>query len=309
MLDMAAVEIDVPPGTAEDLRGAIIAGCTGALGDGQCKLKDAEPRRSAVWYAVVFDEGESDDPRLTVELWYSPEGPRVGVREVRFSDADSVEQRWTSLGTVLAAMVAVRQLGRPPPMPSPVVEEREPDPPPPEPEPPPPPPELDRFRVAAGASVGKARAGGSPRVGPLLRLSQEFLDRRLHITGALGFSQEVISEESQLSFASASLGFGTRLEVMPSVLAVEFRGELSAQRLFITVPTPIAKQTETEQLNRVGGHLGLDLNWQLSEGLDLVTGAELALLRPEVGIQIGEREIGNILPLGWNAVVVLQHAY
>src|SRR6478609_1505677 len=108
-----AVVVDVPPMAAATTARAI-ATCNAALGPDQCVLSGASSGGDARWYAVVRFEDDGA-AKLSVELFRGDRGgSRVASSELEFKERDSPEERWASVGVVVAALVLAQPLDREP---------------------------------------------------------------------------------------------------------------------------------------------------------------------------------------------------
>src|SRR6185295_10358186 len=106
---MPSVVVQTQPEPPPALAQAAIDGCDGALGAGQCRLtRDRAPSLGEFYALVRFENDELEVVR--VELYRgSPPGAALEVRELHFAERDTPLERSTSVGVVIAALVAAQE--------------------------------------------------------------------------------------------------------------------------------------------------------------------------------------------------------
>jgi hypothetical protein len=287
--DVLSVAIALEP-PIEPARAVVVAdSCEASLGKGRCRVADElRPGGVVAWYALVqSDEGSN---QLRIEFRdRSANGTVIETRELALPQAGD-EQRWASVGAVIAAFVAARDPGGEAERPRPVAL------PPPIAAPPPAPsvaynadlallagPGLDRGRYRLGALVrGYVASAEVPRVLGLVSL------RYAERPGALS-----------LAWWGASCGMGARFGGRSSIWSAELTGELAFERLRITASDDATGKSEATSQNRFGGRLSINTALALVSYLGVVVGAEATALRPSVAIAVGDGAAGRALPVSY----------
>lgn len=285
---MLSVAIALEP-PIEPARVHVVAeSCEASLGKGRCRVADElRPGSVVAWYALVqSDEGSN---QLRIEFRdRSPNGTVIETRELALPQPAGDEQRWASVGAVIAAFVAARDPGGEAERPRPVVL------PPPPAAPVPGPaynadlallagPGLDRGRYRLGALVrGYVASAEVPRVLGLVSL------RYAERPGALS-----------LAWWGASCGMGARFGGRSSIWSAELTGELAFERLRMTASDDATGKSEATSQNRFGGRLSINTALALVSHLGVVVGAEATALRPSVAIAVGDGAAGRALPVSY----------
>jgi len=290
--EMLSVAIALEP-PIEPAQGQVVAqSCEASLGKGRCRAaSELSPGSVVAWYALVRSDEASSG--LAIEFYdRNSSGTLIERRELSFPEQASGQQRWASVGAVIAAFVAAREGGepaqKPEPAPAPVVVA-----------PPAPPaspsvaynadwalfagPGLDRGRYRLGALArGYVASAEAPRV--LGLISARYAER----PGALS-----------LVWWGASCGMGARLGARSSPLSVELTGELVFERLQMSARDDATGGAESTSQNRFGGRLSINAAFAFASHLGLVLGAEATALRPSVAITVGTDEAGRALPVSF----------
>jgi len=283
-----------------------IATCNAALGPDQCALSSAVsgPDSASRWYAVVrfASDGEA---RLSIELYPgSRVGGRVASSELEFKERDSPEERWASVGVVVAALVLAQPLDR-----ERVEEEPQPVPPMAKPaaplRPAPVVPPSHWWRLDLGLTVGSEVRSAPLRVGPLSRVGLAFA-RVPVFAFASGAYTVRGSGSTDLSWLTGSLGAGARLAFGHERAALEVRTELVVETLGIQATD--GQRTESARRTRVGPRLGLDLSGYWAKNWALCVGAEAGVLGPRVVLDVlGQTE--ELPPFVWGLVSALRYDF
>lgn len=97
-----------------------------------------------------------------------------------------------------------------------------------------------------------------------------------------------------LSWWSASYGFGGRLGRRTSPITAELTGELAFEHLFMSAVDPSTSTADSAGQNRFGGRLSVNVALKLAGSLAWVAGAEVSALRPSVFISVGQDASGRV---------------
>src|SRR6187549_568303 len=203
-----AVVVDVPPVEAA-ASARTLATCNAALGPGQCALTSASSDEASRWYAVVR-YGADGQARLTIELREGHrDGSRVASSELEFKERDSPEERWASVGVVVAALVlaqpAIQNRAEQNPASAPVAPAQ------PEVVERPPPAVHPRawLRVDLGITAGSEVRSTPLRVGPLARFGLAFASVPVFALASGAYTVRG-SGSTDLTWVTGSLGAGVR---------------------------------------------------------------------------------------------------
>lgn len=289
---MLSVAIALEPPIEPDRVHVVAQSCDASLGKGRCRVADELTVGSVVaWYAVV--RVEDGTGKLAIEFHdRSANGTVIETRELALPEPVREQQRWASVGAVIAAFVAARDGG---------AEAERPRPAPPlPPTPPPPPPEspglawnadlalfagpgLDRGRYRLGALArGYVASPEAPRV--LGLVSVRYAER----PGSLS-----------LAWWGASCGMGARIGGGMSPWSAELTGELAFERLRMTASDDATGAAQASGQNRFGGRLSINVALELASHFGVVVGAEATALRPSVDITVGNEASGRALPVSF----------
>ena len=302
-----AVVVDVPAVEAA-AAARTLATCNAALGAGKCALADV-PRDSSEpvsWYAVVR-YGPQGQAKLTIELYRgSPGGTPVAKSELEFKLRDAPEERWASVGVVVAGLVLAQ-----PESPSAVDRQSEPLPslptqatparplsgPAPSP----------WLRLDLGATAGSEVRSAPLRVGPFARLGIAFASIPVcaFVSGAYTVRS---SGSTDLSWWTGSLGAGVHVGFARQQAALDLRGELLLETLGIRATDE--DRSESARRTRAGARLGLDLSGYFLKNWALVLGGEVGALGPRVVIDVvatGQTE--ELPPFVWGLLSAIRHDF
>ncbi len=288
---MVVVFVDVVPEPAPEIAQAAIDGCNGALGTGSCALASSDPRSVGEFYALVHSASDRPDVFVVELRRRTRSGLLLETRELRFAERDTSRERSTSLGVVIAALVAAQGRRERAAAPKPV-----PRPPPPRPAPPRAPvkpraPQRSRvFRIDAGATLTKALEEHPFALGGLGRLSMTLEPSPLFALLSGGYESDLTSEPD-LQWLLAGIGLGVRVGAPRSPLGLELYAEALVERVGIEARDPAGTDTATASRWRGGARAGFDGVWSWSEHWGLVGGLQLSLLRPAVLIEVRNRAV------------------
>jgi hypothetical protein len=289
-----AIATDIPGETGR--AAPIVAkSCEAAVGAGRCPLaQDLAASSVVAWYAVVRAD-DTEGSRLRIEFHDRlASGALVETRELAFSDRDSPDSRWASAGAVIAAFVAARDT----PDGASTVRRNEPRSEPPR--------EYDGVRWGADVAfvTGPGLDRGAYRWGALGRGFLGF-PRTPHVLGVLSLRYAERPGDLDVSWASASLGFGVRSGNERSPFSAELLGELVVERMFVVGRNAATGHEGSSAENRFGGRLGANFAIGVWNGIALVLGADAAALRPSVDVTFLDARVGRtpIVEFGLSAGV------
>jgi hypothetical protein len=268
----------------------IAESCEASLGKGRCRVADElRPGSVVAWYALVqSDEGSN---QLRIEFRdRSANGTVIEARELALPPPTGDEQRWASVGAVIAAFVAARDPGGEAAPPRPVVL------PPPPAAPPPGPSRAYNADLALLAGPGLDR--GRYRWGALVRgyVASAELPR---VLGLVSLRYAERPGELSLAWWGASCGMGARFGGRSSIWSAELTGELAFERLRMSASDDATGKSEASSQNRFGGRLSINAALALVSHLGVVVGAEATALRPSVAIAVGDRAAGRALAVSY----------
>jgi hypothetical protein len=291
------VVLELPAEHAEQAQAAV-GSCELVLGKGHCRTS-GEPGPTASWYAtVVWQDDSSLD--ATVELRSSESGPTVSVREVRFEEADSLEQRYRALGLLVVSHVlaskpqptatAASQISNEAPLPT-------------EPAPDYPPAPLPLLPLTLGVdlagAVGPAIASGQLRWGGNVRGWVAVTPSAPRPQVSLGFSRA--SSEADVTWYSGSVGVAAPLDIPELPVSFELHLEAILQRMQLVADNGDARESAGQ--TRGGMGLGGDAFVGLSDQVAVMVGGSATFLAPNVRLTVGEDREGTLRAPTWAAQV------
>ena len=289
-----AVVLDVPPVEA-GATARTLATCNAALGPGQCALAGANLGSGGAprWYALVR-YGSGGQRELTIELYErTREGSRVARSELEFEARDSTEERWASVGVVVAALVAAQPAVQGAPEPQPAQKPSVPVA-----------AAIARrparvvssspwLRLDLGGTAGSETGGVPLRFGPIARLGLVFTSVPIFAFASSAYTVGS-SAGADLNWLTGSLGAGVRVDILPQRAALEVRTELVLETLGIQASDGL--RTDSARRTRFGPRFGLDLSGYWAKNWALVVGAEAGALSPRVVIDIADQPAAEELP-------------
>ncbi|HET7544127.1 MAG TPA: hypothetical protein VFK05_29850 [Polyangiaceae bacterium] len=297
-----AVAVDIPPVEAA-AAARTVATCNAALGPEQCVLAGTRSSDSAArWYAIVR-YGRDGRARLTIELYErTPDGSRVASSELEFKERDAPEERWASVGVVVAALVLAQPADRepvpkkaePPPVARPKAAPAQPAPQPPA-----------WLRLELGLTAGSEMRSAPLRLGPLARLGVAFSGTPVFACTSLAYTVQS-SGNLDLSWLSGSLGAGVSVGFAERRLALSLRAEAVLETLGIVASD--GARSESARRTRFGPRLGVDLSAYWTKNWAVVVGGEAGVLGPRVVLQVGDRS-GELPPFAWGFLSALRYDF
>jgi hypothetical protein len=283
---MLSVAIAVEPPTDAVVQ-VVAQSCEDAIGEGRCPdAAQLSPAEVVPWYALVRVE---DPSALALKLEFhdrSASGTLIETRTLSFAERDPLASRWATVGAVIAAFVAARDSARAPPPAS------RPRPLPPSGAAPKPSGtpgwDLDlAWLLGPGLDRGPYRFGGLGRGYLALPAARGVL-------GLLSLRYAEKPGDLELSWWSASCGFGGRLGRKTSSITFELTGEFAFEHLSMSAVDPSTNTRDSARQSRFGGRLSLNLALKVTHGLAWVVGAEVSALRPSVVISVGPDASGRL---------------
>jgi hypothetical protein len=296
---MITVAVEVPPQSSQELAQAAIDGCDGALGKGRCGLAGSAAAADRRFHARVSVH-DREPSVVSVELRERDgSGRLLEIRRLRFSHRDTELERSSSVGVVIAALVAAQQRAEPQPQPQPPPEADQPQRPP-EPLPRTAARRVYRLRVDLGATVNRALDEDPIQLGGALRVSgmREPWPVFVIVSGAY---ETRLQDQPDVSWWDLTLGAGVRIGSNDAPLAAELRAEAVAEHVSVQAFDDDSGSSEAAGRWRFGPRLGLDAIWTFSSRLGLVVGAEASLLRPAVVIDLHDRTVEQAPAVGWGS--------
>jgi|GEM_PF-4789234 len=296
----ALVAFDVPPATPPDLVAAVTASCSAALGEGSC----VADRTQATRYVAVVRWSGAAGADLRVELCQGE--VTLDTRVILFAPADRLRQRWASAGLVVAALVVQREAGEPP-SPPPRVEEPDQDRP------------LEAASLSAEESVEVVETPASPRwlavdlagvVSPALGEGMVRGGTALRLTWAPSplplaphLALRAVSHPGLpgVTWVVGDLGATVRAGAWDAPVSGELRASGSAERVFLVGRDPSSRVRDVAEVWRLGGRLGVEGGCVVHKPIGLFAGVEVALLRPELRIEVAGEPAGTDPPVGLSA--------
>lgn len=286
-----SVVVELPTGrTAE--ASATLESCELNLGAERCRSSD-EAGPQPHWYAIVTWRDEQQ-LQAHVELHRTTRaGPLENVREIAFSDADSLEQRYRAIGLLIAFYVVAGRSQQPEEAPN------APLPPATPPLRPAPPQEHDvawgldlSGLVGSGLEVNQRRAGGALRgwVAPFV----------VPVRPLFGLDWAAASGMADAIWLEGSVGAALRLEPFGAPLGLELRVEALAQRLSLSAQR--GDRSDREWLTRYGARTGLDVVLELTTGFAIVVGGQGSLVTPEYSVEVEAEPAGGEHVPAWDVL-------
>lgn len=292
-----SVVVELPTGrTAEAV--ATIESCELNLGAERCRSSE-EAGPQPHWYAIVTWRDEQQ-LQAHVELHRTTRaGALENVREIAFSNADSLEQRYRAIGLLIAFYVVAGRSQQP--------EEPQPNVQQPNVQQPPailplrPAPSQDHDvawgldlsgLVGSGPLVNQLRAGGVLRgwVAPFVVPVRPLFS--LNWAAASGMADAIWLE--------GSVGAALRLEPFRAPLGLEVRVEALAQRLSLSAER--GDRSDRDWLTRFGARTGLDVVLELTTGFALVVGGQGSLVTPEYSVEVEAQPAGGEHVPAWDVL-------
>lgn len=292
----------------------LVASCSATLGRGRCRAGREESKEPSVWYAVV---AWLDEQRLSARVQFRRGGELWAQRDVQFSSTDSAEQRERALGLIVAAYAMGTEASAPEePAPEDTPVEPAPSPAPTVPVSSPPrdegPSDEDtrdtpsHYGVDTGVFLGPGLDRGASRVGlllrPWLRPSDAPLMGLIQVRGAMR------PDDPLVTWLSASLGLGARLEPEASLVAVEAHLEGVGERWIASAQDSTGAR-ESKGVFRFGARVGAELQIPQRSPVSGFVGVEGAFLRPKVDVAVAEQTVGSEPSLTWAVLLGLRTSY
>jgi hypothetical protein len=283
---MLSVAIALEPPTEVAVVRAITQSCEEAIGEGRCPAAAELPPAAVVsWYALIRLDNPAA-PVLEIEFHdRSAQGALIETRTLAFSERDTAESRWASVGAVVAAFVASRDSAATPPpslRPRPLPAQR----------PASPAAESLAWNVDLALLSGPGLDRGAYRLGGVGR-GYLALPGAPGVLGLLSLRYAERPGNLELVWWSASCGLGARLGGHTTPLSAELTGELAFERLLISAVDPLTAVPDEASQNRFGGRLSVNLALKLVNNLAWVAGAEASALRPSIAIAVGQDSSGR----------------
>jgi len=294
---MITVVVEVPPESPPVLARAAIEGCDGALGKGRCLLAGSAPAPDGSFYARVSVD-DREPSVVSVELRERGRSGRLlELRELRFSQRDTELERSTSVGVVIAALVAAQRRDEPEPQPRPPVQvpagpERR------KPLAEAPPRRTFELRADLGATLSRGLDEDRVQLGGALRLSGVLEPWPMFGIASGGYGTRS-KDQPDVSWWYAALGAGVRLGSSAAPLSAELRTEAVAERVSVQAVDPDSGRSAAAERWRFGPRVGLDGVWSFSERLGVVAGAQAAVLRPAVVIDLNGSTVEEVTAFSW----------
>ncbi len=288
--DLVAIEAPADSPQAE----LAAESCSAVLGSGECRLVDAVAARAAPKWHVRLRWVDAEQVQAQIEVRRgSPAGPLVSVRQVEFSKADSLEQRYKALGLVIASHVIATE--------SPLVSEPAPAPKePPAPVAPEAEPQTSRLGLDLGVIAGQGLQAGGARFGLLARGWLRPFDVPLVVL--LGGRWAQAGALPAASWVSGSAGLAARVALPVSGTSVDVRNEVVVERVSVSATDVETGSSDRESLWRFGGRLGVDLVVELGEDVGVFAGVEGTVLRPEYQVEVEGSDRGGEPAARWAGV-------
>lgn len=297
----------------------LIASCSATLGRGRCRAGSEEASEPSVWYAVV---AWLDEQHLSARVQFRRAGELWAQRDVEFNPTDSAEQRERALGLIVAAYAMGTQASTP-------EEPRTDELPATKPEPPteqrPSTPDTtartardqrardddaqsspSRYGVDTGVFLGPGLDRGASRVGLLLR--PWLRPAHAPVLGMVQVRGAMRPDDPLVTWLSASLGIGARLEPEESLVAVEAHLEAVGER-WIASAEDASGARESKGVYRFGARLGGELQIPQRSTVSGFVGVEGAFLRPKVDVAVADQRVGSEPSLSWAVLLGLRTSY
>jgi hypothetical protein len=296
---LVVVVVEVGPEPPAELAQAAIDGCNGALGAGSCRLNRPGDAAGSEFYALVRED--RDRPGVfTIELRERRRDGRVlETRELTFAERDTPVERSTSLGVVIAALVAAQdRRGR---------AASKPVPPPPAPHPAPAAPHVRTLRIDLGLTVAHALKENPIQLGGLGRLSLVLPPFPLFLTVAAGYESRLARQPS-VAWLVGAAGVGVRVGSLRAPLGLELRSEMVAERVAIGADDPAGDGHEEADRWRFGARWGAEGVWSWTESLALLAGAQLTVLRPSIVVELQDEVVETAPAFSWGFILGVRYS-
>jgi hypothetical protein len=294
----AVVVIDLEPTPSIEAAAVLVDRCSQVVtsgGSGGCELRhdDAaspEGEPAPPWLVRVTWSGETlHSAQIVLFRGESPADP-VRQRELSFSDASPEQDRWESVGLLVAALVVST---RAPPVP--VAE-----PTPAEPVPEPPPKALNvseralppRGHLGVAGLVGSALSEAPPELGIKLMADIDFPSASLRPLLQLSYGHT--SDSPQLHSAGLALGLGAPWRGRD----LELEAYATALGQLVHARASQASRTQSASRWRVGGAVGVNAFARLNPTWSIWLGAEALLLTPRVVFELHNQPAGELGTVG-----------
>jgi hypothetical protein len=161
-----------------------------------------------------------------------------------------------------------------------------------------PPPRPPEWAIDAAVLAGPGFERGAPRVGLMLR--GLIWPLPLPIAGTASVRGAQRFAEPSVRWLSATVGIAWQLVPQTHTVGLELRAEAALQNVSVSADAPAgADGSESGHAWRAGAIAGADAWLQLGAGAALLAGFELALLRPNVYLDVGGAEAGLDPALTW----------
>jgi hypothetical protein len=297
---VVVVVVEIGPEPPAELADAAIDGCNGALGRGSCQLAHSGDAVRSQFHALV--RADADRPGVfTIELRERQRDGRVlETRELTFAEHDTPVERSTSLGVVIAALIAAQErrervVSKPAPKPSAP------------PRPAPVAPRVRTLRIDFGMTATHALEESPLQLGALGRLSLVLPPLPLFVTAAAGYESRLEAQPS-VAWLVGAVGLGVRVGSLRAPLALELRSEAVLERVAIGADDPSGDGHEAAARWRFGTRWSAEGVWSWSESLGLVAGAQLTVLRPSVVIEVRDEAVERAPAVSWGAFLGLRYS-
>lgn len=293
----------------------LVSSCSATLGRGRCRAGSEESNDASVWYAVV---AWLDQEHLSARVQFRRGGELWAQRDVQFSATDSADQRERALGLIVAAYAMGTQASAPeeppeatpPPQPKPESKPRVPDTTAPARDEGPRDDETNdapsRYGVDTGVFLGPGLDRGASRVGLLLRPWLRPYDAPL--MGVVQVRGAMRPDDPLVTWLSASLGLGARLEPDESLVAVEAHLEAVGERWIASAEDSTGAR-ESKGVFRFGARLGAELQIPQRTPVSGFVGVEGAFLRPKVDVAVADETVGSEPSMTWAVLLGLRTSY
>jgi hypothetical protein len=305
----AVVVIDLSPVPSIEAAAVLVERCSQVVassGTGGCELRHepaSEPNEPATepaapWLVRVTWSGDTlQSAQIALFRGDTPYDP-VRQRELSFSVASPEQDRWESVGLLVAALVVSTRPPVPPPA-EPAAVAPEPPPPLPKPEVSEPAPEVGGHLAIAGL-LGSALSDAPLQFGASLLADID--SPTAPVRPMLRLSYGHASGDIELHDAGLALGLGfpwrgDALEVEPYAL-------LLGQLLHVRASQAGASDSATEL--RWGGSAGLNAYPRLDSNWSIWIGTEATLATPRMVFELSNQPGGQLRPLGWRGFLGLR---
>jgi hypothetical protein len=296
---LVVVVVEVGPEPPAELARAAVDGCNGALGAGSCRLSGSGRAEGGEFYALVREDPERSGV-FTIELRARRRDGRVlETRELTFAEHDTPIERSTSLGVVIAALVAAqerRERAAPKPVPVRPAPHRVPAA-----------PRVRTLRIDLGLTVAHALEESPVQLGGLGRLSLVLPPLPLFLTAAAGYESRLEGQPS-VAWLVGAAGLGVRVGSLRAPLGLELRSEMVVERVAIGADDPAGEGHEDAARWRFGPRWGIEGVWSWTESLGLLAGAQLTVLRPSVVVELQDEVVETAPAFSWGFILGVRYS-